>query len=785
MKHYWISFAGFTLIVSNILLGNKVKFDKVYDSTVWAYEQTITGSIALQNFSSVLLYLNGVPKELNIEDSRFSASVRLNNYSNQIYIEVDSSGYLYYSDTLNLSLGYKLLPDAEPKATVNGLMVNLSGNIISNPEQVELTYMWEEDDNNPLSGIIERPETENLSFIFEATAPDGEYYFNFHIIASGGDTASYRTYVTKKGDQIIPFDIKEDHAVWIDDAVIYQITPYNFVSNGKFQDITAKLSEIGELGVNTIYLQPIYSSHHRGQGYDVTDYFGIRSDYGNEQTLRQLITTAKSLGMRVLFDFVVNHSSYHHPFAQHTLQYGDSSYYWDFYQRETSASPYNDDEHYYNNFVHYFDWTHLPNLNHNNEDCKNYIIEAAKYWVKEFGIDGYRFDAVWATTGRTPSFVKDLRLALKRIKPELLMLGEDKATQDQAFDQRFDAAYDWAPEYWWVSHWNWQTEYDPDYNRTVFNNSNSSRRVGYLRNALTNYGGGLPPNAKVLRFMENNDIFRFLQHHNMEQTRMVAALLMTLHGIPMMYNGQEIGFKIHPYSTGGIYLRSLSIKSYDKDGLFDYYKKLIALRNKYEAFTSDSFAEVNLNYNTFVYGYRRWNQNQDIVCMLNLIQNDVDVTMKLPLDQMVSDTSKIYYLTELLSGEIIQGTVEELETIKLSLGGYEYKVYLFADSVETVTSLDEEYAELRTVPADFIIYQNYPNPFNPSTKISFSIPKSGNVSIAIYDIVGQKIQTLTDKIFHTGEHTITFNASNLSSGVYLYEIEYGGVVRTNKMLLIK
>ncbi len=88
-------------------------------------------------------------------------------------------------------------------------------------------------------------------------------------------------------------------------------------------------------------------------------------------------------------------------------------------------------------------------------------------------------------------------------------------------------------------------------------------------------------------------------------------------------------------------------------------------------------------------------------------------------------------------------------------------------------------------PENYTLLQNYPNPFNPSTKISFSLPKAGNVTLVVYDILGREVATIMNEFTTAGNHTINFNASNLSSGVYFYKIQAGDFTDTKKMMLIK
>jgi len=92
---------------------------------------------------------------------------------------------------------------------------------------------------------------------------------------------------------------------------------------------------------------------------------------------------------------------------------------------------------------------------------------------------------------------------------------------------------------------------------------------------------------------------------------------------------------------------------------------------------------------------------------------------------------------------------------------------------------------LNTVPEVYTLSQNYPNPFNPATQIEFSIPKQSQVSLKVYNLLGQEVATLVNGVLPAGHHAATFNASNLASGVYFYRIDAGNFNSARKMLLLK
>ncbi|UCC78698.1 MAG: T9SS type A sorting domain-containing protein, partial [Candidatus Zixiibacteriota bacterium] len=88
-------------------------------------------------------------------------------------------------------------------------------------------------------------------------------------------------------------------------------------------------------------------------------------------------------------------------------------------------------------------------------------------------------------------------------------------------------------------------------------------------------------------------------------------------------------------------------------------------------------------------------------------------------------------------------------------------------------------------PDRFMLLQNYPNPFNAQTTIRFVLPQSQNVQLTIYDLLGRRVEVIIDEYMQAGVHTVTFDASKLSSSVYLYRLEAGDVIDTKRMVLLK
>ncbi|HPN39053.1 MAG TPA: T9SS type A sorting domain-containing protein, partial [Melioribacteraceae bacterium] len=124
------------------------------------------------------------------------------------------------------------------------------------------------------------------------------------------------------------------------------------------------------------------------------------------------------------------------------------------------------------------------------------------------------------------------------------------------------------------------------------------------------------------------------------------------------------------------------------------------------------------------------------------------------------------------------------EDKNLNNGSYKYELYQidFDGSKYLVAS---SLSEVNVNPTTFNLSQNYPNPFNPSTTINFSIPKSTNVKITIFNAIGKEIAVLVNGNFESGEHNVVWNADNVSSGMYFYKMEAGNFTSTKKMMLIR
>ena len=343
-------------------------------------------------------------------------------------------------------------------------------------------------------------------------------------------------------------------------AVIYGVVPPLF-GERPFKDVRAKLSEIKELGADIVWLSPINKTDDPSQiSYAVTDYLKVREDFGTAEELRALVSDAKSLGLKVIMDFVPNHTSNQHPYFVDAEKNGTQSRYFTYYDRDPKGLP-----------TYYFDWAHLPNLNYAHPGVRKEMTDAFRYWISSFGLDGFRVDAAWGIKKRAPKFWKKLSDELAKDLPTTLLLAEASATDAYYYLNGFDLAYDWTTQ---LGVWAWKKAFD-----------NPTRIAELLNQAIL----ANPEPLRVARFLNNNDTGeRFISRHGLDFTKVAVVFQHTVPGIPIVYTGDEIGAEYDPYQDPP----PLTWK--DPYSLRALYRKLATLREDLPALHSGSYERVSL-----------------------------------------------------------------------------------------------------------------------------------------------------------------------------------------------
>lgn len=384
---------------------------------------------------------------------------------------------------------------------------------------------------------------------------------------------------------------------WVKDTVWYQIFPDSFYNgdnstwgtciqtgeNGKYggnlQGVIEKLDYLKDLGINGIYFTPIFTSVSSHK-YDTTDYMNIDPMLGDNEVFRTLVNEAHNRGIRIMLDAVFNHCGEKHPFWQDVLKNGKNSKYYDcFYildeskpiAYETKAGEMNgnvDRERL--NYRTFGFVPGMPKWRTGNPVVREYLLNVAEYWVKEYHIDGWRLDV---SNEVSHDFWREFRKRIQKINSEVYILGEN-----------WDNSYSWlrGDQFHAVMNyefmnilWNFlgvSGECKDNYNATQFKWKLSQLQIDYPQNVTQN----------MFNHVDSHDTARIhtVCGENLNRTMLAYVIQMTYAGAPSIYYGSEKG------AVGSENSNRICM-SWEKtaigDELTEHLKTLIRIRKNEEA----------------------------------------------------------------------------------------------------------------------------------------------------------------------------------------------------------
>ncbi len=359
---------------------------------------------------------------------------------------------------------------------------------------------------------------------------------------------------------------------WARKAVIYHVFVDRFAPSGgatfaqhddpsKFyggtiQGITDHLDYLHDLGATVLWLSPIFSSpsHH---GYDATDFREIEPRLGTKANLKALVKAAHAKGIRILLDFVPNHTSDEHPFFQSAIN--------------DPASPYRDYytfKHWPDDYETFFGVKTLPQINNESPEARRYVIDSALYWMREFGIDGFRLDYAY---GPSHDFWLDYYTAVKKENPDSFHVGEIVETPEliRSYEGRLDGALDF--------------HFVQMIRKTfAFGTMDVEHFDDWLHRHEAYFSG---TNFVLPTFLDNHDMNRFLwtARGNKQKLKLAALVQFTLPATPILYYGTEIGLsqgRDVRQGTRGLPEESRLPMPWDDPDtdLLAFYKRLIQVR---------------------------------------------------------------------------------------------------------------------------------------------------------------------------------------------------------------
>ena len=497
--------------------------------------------------------------------------------------------------------------------------------------------------------------------------------------------------------------IFDDNVTNKDGSVCYEIFVRSFYDTnndgiGDFNGVKQQLPYLYELGVKTLWLMPIMPSptYH---GYDVIDYYDVNPEYGTMEDFETLIEESKLYNIDIMIDIVFNHSSTQNPwFIQSYKDYvsnntsEDSKKDW-YCWSDQNATGY----HVYNGvktafYESRFDHS-MPDFNTKNEAVRAEMVNILKYWVDK-GVKGFRFDAVkyfdYGNTQYNVEFMSFLHDEITKDHPEIYFVGECWDNVD-IINNYYKSTFE--------SFFTFGSSLDSSGDATIvgqvkgFTSANSFATKIENRERIMKENN---PNAYSSYFLSNHDMDRSSKNFNVsEYAKLAASLYLLLPGTPYIYYGEEIGLKgarvtspddasdarrrlamiwssdnkvgecgfPEPHRTDLMNNDQVTVGAYDQMqtnySLFNHYKKVIQIRNKYPFIKDSVFINLTpllvTKYDN-VLAYELTYEGQSIIIIHNFEKVNVEVDLsQMPVGALLDEVSVARLIPELSGNNLKLG----------------------------------------------------------------------------------------------------------------------------------
>lgn len=558
-----------------------------------------------------------------------------------------------------------------------------------------------------------------------------------------------------------------------ENLVIYELHIRDFVGDSYIQTVRDTLSYLKKLGINAIELMPINEFEGNDSwGYNPSFYFAPDKAYGTPNDYKQFIDEAHSMGMAVIIDMVLNHSFGQSPLVQ---MYSTSD-------GSTLGVPTSDNP-WYNTTCPHPPYCWGYDFNHESLETQKFVDSILTYWLTEYKVDGFRFDFTkgFTNTPSAGSAYDAARIAiLKRIADKIWWVNPNAYVILEHFcDNTEEKAL---------------AEYRSSEGKgmLVWGNMNynyNEATMGWLPNsnfsgvAAKQRGWNVP---HLVGYMESHDEERLMYKnlnfgnstisvHNvktlpiaLKRIETAANLFIPFPGPKMIWQFGELGYDVSIDFNGRTGRKPIRWEYYNDDSrraIFNTFAHLNRLKQQFEVFKTD-------NYDYSLSGAIKW---------LKLNSNDMDVVVVGNFDVSVQSTTVTFNNTgwwyEYYSGDSVQLTTTSYQ---ITLNPAEYRMF-----TSKRIKRNDIFVGVKQPIAFESTMHVWPNPTSGELFISFNQPKNGSISINLYSITGQLIQTTTKQNF-SGDNILQISLpSELPKGVYILRLSAEGYSSSAKVAITR
>lgn len=378
---------------------------------------------------------------------------------------------------------------------------------------------------------------------------------------------------------------------WAREGVVYELNVRTFSREGTFNAVTARMGELQKLGATVLWLMPIHpigevrKKGSIGSPYAVRDYREVNPAYGTRADFRRLVDEAHRHGIKVIIDLVANHTSWDNALLQRR----------GFHRRDAQGQ-----------VVSPYDWTDVAALDYGNPETRRYMHETLEMWTRDFDLDGFRADVAWLVP---TDFWEEARRRLERIEPELFLLAESH--EPELLGGAFDADYSW-PMY-----------------HAIKDALLGQQPATAIRAAWEEERRKYPRGALHLRFSDNHDERRAIGFFGERAALAASAFVFTADGIPLLYNGQEVGDVTESMAPALFEKLDIFWGVRDRRPEFPaFYGWIIPLRRQHAALRAGSMHWLRNADEADVLSFVRRSDAEEILVTINLTNRAVTTTVE-------------------------------------------------------------------------------------------------------------------------------------------------------------
>ena len=375
---------------------------------------------------------------------------------------------------------------------------------------------------------------------------------------------------------------------------MYEIFPRNFSEEGNFNAITRRLDELKNLGVDILWLMPIHPVGEKlrkgplGSPYAVRDFYAINPGYGATNDFKQLIEQAHQRDMKVIMDIVAGQTAWDSVMMEHP----------EFYLKDADGriippKP---------------AWTDVAGLNYENPDLRRYMIDMMKYWLKDFGVDGFRCDVAYTVP---VNFWEASRAELEKINPDVIIIA-DAGAKPALLSKAFDMDYSW------------------NLYSALNGVMDSTAPASGMQKSWEHTQQQFPKGALHLRFTDNQSEARAVVRYGVKGALAAQVLMLTLDGVPLFYNGMEVGDATESTDPAMFEKMPVLWTPGGRPPLRDIYRDLIKLRKQYPAFANEDVVWLKNTAPDEVVSILRRDAKDEFVVLINLSSRRVTGSVEFP-----------------------------------------------------------------------------------------------------------------------------------------------------------